>query len=99
VAEHVSYLKMAKEARTRQAGEPQPVDHEAAYRATLRQLFELAALADQADPRECDRALDALARQMDALGTERSGRIRCEEKAKWLERTGKCPLCGGAPHD
>jgi hypothetical protein len=104
VAEPISYLKLAREARAQgQAGQAAEQErrnaYEATYRATLRRLFALAALGHQADPRECDRALDTLGPLIDTIGVKLADQIRCEEKARWLVETGRCPYCGGAPHD
>src|SRR5262245_23872887 len=101
--DQTSFLKLAKGAR-RQAAEEQAREREqlaateATYRLILHRAFTLAALGPEPSSDECDQILDQLAALTDTIGVARAETIRCEEKAKWLTATGRCPYCGGPAH-
>ena len=96
----VSHLERFKQAERELAAERQFREaHEASFRATLRRAFTLAGLGPEATPEECHEVLAAIQALTDNLGVKVADEIRCEEKARWLVESGRCPYCGGAPHD
>jgi hypothetical protein len=73
--------------------------YEASYRATLRRAFLLAGQGGELSPEECSQVLSDIQALTDTLGIKLAETIRCEEKARWLADTGRCPYCGELAHE
>jgi hypothetical protein len=66
------------------------------YRSTLLELFRL-----NAEGADIDQAHSVVAeeiRLVDELGPLLADAVRAQVSAEYLESTGRCPACGGAPH-
>jgi hypothetical protein len=72
--------------------------HVVIYRDVLLDLFRLNAEGTDADAAPARRLVAEEMRLLDDLGPALADAVRAQVAAEYLERTGRCPLCGGGPH-
>jgi hypothetical protein len=71
--------------------EPRHID---AYRAALRQCWQLMAAGAAANPDACRQALSEVVRFEDEVGEPRATDLRHQWEIEWSLATGRCPRCG-----